>query len=258
MAQSQALKILLLDIETAPMVVYAWGLFDQNISINQIVSKGYTLCYAAQWYGSDDVLFDSVRKSGAPKMLRSVHELLNQADAVVHYNGKSFDIPTLNAEFFAHGMLPPAPYKQVDLYRVVKAEFRVPSKKMDFMAELAGVERKVENRGMGLWRDVMNDDPQAWREMEEYNRGDIVTLRGLYERMRPWIRQHPNHGLYDEPGLPVCTNCGGGNLERRGFARTTTNKFARFQCRDCGSWCRESISELPKEDRQNIMRRDLG
>lgn len=252
------MRILLADIETAPLVAFVWGLFDQNISHHHIVSKGYTLCYAAQWYGSEEVIFDSVRKSGRAKMLRGVHELLSEADAVVHYNGRSFDIPTLNAEFFEQGMSPPAPYKQVDLYRVVKSEFRVPSKKMDFMAELAGVERKVENRGMEMWKGCMNDDAASWLEMEEYNRGDIATLRGLYERMRPWIRNHPNHGLYDEPGLPVCTNCGSGHLQRRGFARTTTNKFARYQCRDCGAWCRESLSELPKEDRQNIMRRDLG
>ncbi len=29
-------KILVLDIETAPIVAHVWGLFDQNIGLNQI------------------------------------------------------------------------------------------------------------------------------------------------------------------------------------------------------------------------------
>lgn len=252
------MKLLLLDIETAPLVVFAWGLFDQNININQIVSKGYTLCFSAKWLGSDEVIFDSVKRSKPKSMLLHVHRLLCEADAVIHYNGKSFDIPTLNAEFFQHDIAPPAPYKQIDLYRVVKSEFRVPSKKMDYVAELCGVDKKMQHKGMEMWKGCMSGEAESWAEMEAYNRQDVKTLEQLYERMRPWIRNHPNHGLYDEPGLPVCTNCGGSHLQRRGYSRTATNKFARFQCKACGSWMREAITELPKEDRQMILRRDLG
>ena len=42
-------KILSLDIETAPAKVYCWGLWDQNIGINQIVEDGYVLCWCAKW-----------------------------------------------------------------------------------------------------------------------------------------------------------------------------------------------------------------
>ncbi len=40
-------KILLLDIETAPHRVYAWGLWGQDIYLDQIEAPGYTLCWAA-------------------------------------------------------------------------------------------------------------------------------------------------------------------------------------------------------------------
>ncbi|NIV35232.1 MAG: hypothetical protein GWN58_38990, partial [Anaerolineae bacterium] len=49
-------------------------------------------------------------------MLEGAWELLDEADAVVHYNGKKFDIPTLNREFVKYGFTPPSPYKQIDLY----------------------------------------------------------------------------------------------------------------------------------------------
>ena len=98
------MKILHLDIETAPNVVYTWGLYNQNISINQIVEPGYTLCWAAKWDDDSQVLFDSVYQSSPKKMLTNMHKLLEKADAVVHYNGKKFDIPTLNREFLLYNL----------------------------------------------------------------------------------------------------------------------------------------------------------
>lgn len=248
------MKLLLLDLETAPLIVYCWGLFDQNISHEHIVQDGRVLCYAAKWYGSDEVMFDAEWKSGHAKMLEGAHRLLSEADAVIHYNGQSFDIPTLNAEFLFHKMPPPAPYKQIDLYRVVKSELRVPSKKLDYIAKRLGRDGKVQTRGMEMWKGCLNNDRASQVEMETYNKGDIRELEGVYESLRPWIRNHPNHGLYDEPGLPVCPKCGSGHLQRRGYAHTPLNKFARYRCMGCGAWSREAITELPKEDRQNIMR----
>jgi len=43
------IKILEIDIETAPSLVYTWGLFNQNIGVNQIVKPGYMLCWAAKF-----------------------------------------------------------------------------------------------------------------------------------------------------------------------------------------------------------------
>ena len=97
------MKILLIDIEVAPNTAHVWGIFDQNISINQLLESSYTLCYAAKWYGNPKIMFDSVQKSGKDKMLANVHALLDQADAVVHYNGSRFDIPILNKEFLLSG-----------------------------------------------------------------------------------------------------------------------------------------------------------
>lgn len=249
---------MLLDIETAPLVVYCWGLFDQNISHKHIVSPGYVLCWSAKWYGSDDIMFDSVHESTPKRMLQGVHKLLTEADCVVHYNGKKFDIPTLNREFVVYGLPPPAPYKQIDLYLVVRSTFRFPSNKLDYVLKELKMPGKMEHDGMPVWTGCMSGDPKAWAVMKEYNIIDTQRLVELYEKIRPWVKQHPNHGLYDEPGLPVCTNCGSGNLERRGYAHTMVAKYARYRCKDCHSWSREVHNELPKEDRQLIMRRDNG
>jgi hypothetical protein len=249
------MRLLLLDIETAPNIAHVWGLWQQNVGLNQLIDAGYVLCWAAKWYGEKEVMFDSIHRSKPEKMLKRVHKLLSECDAVIHYNGKSFDIPTLNKEFIIREMTPPPPYKQVDLCQVAKSTFRFPSNKLAYIAKALGVAEKKNTRGHELWVGCMANDKECWTEMEDYNRGDVVTLEEVYERMRPWIRLHPNHGLYDEPGIPVCTNCGSGRLQRRGFSRSVVSKYARWCCKDCGTWVRGADQELPKEDRQKIMRR---
>lgn len=252
------MKTLLLDIETAPNLVHVWGLYDQNVGINQIQASGYVLCWAAKWHKSKDVMFDSVKQSTPKRMLKRIHALIDEADVVVHYNGTKFDVPTLNKEFIVHGMTPPSPYKQVDLLRTARGQFRFPSNKLDYIGQALGLGAKLKHTGHELWTKCMAKDPAAWEEMEAYNRQDVVLLEMVYDRLTPWIRNHPNHGVYDEPGIPVCPNCGGHHLQRRGFARTVANKYARYQCTACGTWTREPISELKKEDRSIIMRKDNG
>jgi hypothetical protein len=248
------MKALLLDIETAPNLVHVWGLYQQNVAINQIQASGYVLCWAAKWLRDSEVMFDSVHQSKPPRMLKRIHKLLDEADVVIHYNGTKFDIPTLNKEFVLHGMKPPAPYKQVDLLRTARGQFRFTSNKLDYVAQVLGLGKKVKHTGHELWVKCMAGDADAWKVMEEYNRQDVVLLEKVYDRLTPWIKGHPNHGVYDEPGIPVCPSCGHHHLQRRGFARTIANIYARYQCQSCGTWCREPFSELQKEDRGIIMR----
>ena len=42
-------KILVLDIETRPALVYAWKGFKENIGVDQIVEPDGILCVGAKW-----------------------------------------------------------------------------------------------------------------------------------------------------------------------------------------------------------------
>jgi predicted RNA-binding Zn-ribbon protein involved in translation (DUF1610 family) len=239
------LKILLLDIETAPNVVHVWGLWQQNVGINQILDSGYVMCWAAKWLGHDQIFFDSVKASGAKRMLEQVHALIEQADAIIHYNGNKFDIPTLNKEFLLHKMLPPAPPKQIDLLRVAKSQFRFPSNKLDYVAKALGVGQKIKHAGHELWIRCLANEEAAWKEMQEYNVNDVIILEAVYHRLLPWIKNHPNVGLHHDVN-DVCPNCGSHHLERRGFSYTAAAKYQRYQCKACGTWSRGKTNEAMK------------
>ena len=232
------MKILLLDIETAPNTAYVWGLFKENIPIQRLISSGYVLCWAAKWLGSDGMMFDSIQNQTTPhKMLKGIHHLLDESDAVIHYNGTHFDIPTLNKEFVINGMAPPSPYKQIDLLKVVRNQFRLPSNKLAYVAEAFGIKQKVVHTGWQLWIDCMANNPKAWEAMADYNIGDIDTLEELYYKILPWIKNHPNHSI-TSGGKIVCPNCGSINHHKRGTVSTNGAIYQRYQCQDCTKWFR--------------------
>jgi uncharacterized protein YprB with RNaseH-like and TPR domain len=235
------LKILFLDIETTPNLAYVWGLFKQNISINQIEKSTEMLCFGARWYGEKKVTFRSVHHDGKKEMLKEVHRLLDEADVLVGWNSKGFDSKHLKRELLQAGMKPPSPYKEMDLMLAVKSQFRFPSNKLDYVAQTLGVGAKVQHSGFELWTKCMAGEKKAWAEMKKYQIQDVNLLIDLYEILKPWIPNHPNTALHKglEEGCAVCASP---RLQRRGVARTASGTYQRFQCQDCGKWQRGPIS----------------
>jgi len=248
------MKILLLDIETAPNRVYVWGLFKQNIALNQIEENGYTLCWSAKWLGTREVLFSSLHGDGKEVMLQRIYELLEEADVVIHYNGTSFDIPTLNQEFVTQGWAPPAPFQQIDMLQVVRRQFRLTSNKLDFVAGYLGLGGKFQHKGMELWRECMAGDDKAWKTMERYNKRDVTLLESLYKRLLPWIPNHPNFGLFMDDGKKHCPNCGSDKLQKRGRSYTAVMTYQRYRCNGCGAWSKERFNDMGAEARKKIVK----
>jgi len=247
------MKILHLDIETAPNKVYVWGLWNQNVGINQIVEPGYTMCWAAKWHGDKTVHFDSLKESGTYDMLMSIWQLLDEADAVVHYNGDKFDIPTLNKEFLLYGIEPPTPSQSIDILRVVKQRFRFPSNKLDYVAQALGLGGKTKHTGMELWKDCMDMQPKAWKLMERYNKQDVKLLEKVYKEVLPWIKNHPNHALYKETNDITCTNCGSEHVHKCGIEHTKTQTYQRYRCTKCHTPLRGRATIVRKDQRPHII-----
>lgn len=235
------MKILFLDIETSPNLAYVWGLFKQNIAINQLEESTEMLCFGARWYGEKKVTFKSVHHDGKEAMLKEVHRLLDEADVLVGWNSKAFDSKHLKRELLEAGMTPPSPYKEMDLMLAVKSQFKFPSNKLDYVAQTLGVGAKVQHSGFDLWKKCMAGDNKAWAEMKKYQIQDVNLLIDLYEKLKPWIPGHPNRALHE--GLETgCVVCASQNLQRRGNAISASGTYQRYQCQDCGKWQRGPIS----------------
>lgn len=227
------------DIENKPGIVHSWGLFNQTHSLNQIVEQPGMISFAWRWNDSKKVEFRSVHHDGHESMIQRLHELMDEADALVSWNGRGFDTKHAKREMLQLGMKPPSPAKEIDLMVAVKSQFRFFSNKLQNVASELGVGRKNETGGHDLWVRCMAGDEAAWRTMRRYNIQDVNLLVDLYEKLLPWIPNHPSIAALD--GIPDgCPNCGSTEIQRRGKQVSGAGTYQRYQCQNpkCGKWLR--------------------
>ena len=241
--RAKTARILTIDIETRPHVVYSWGMWRQNHHMDQIVQEGGILCFAAKWFGEPDVIFHA-EPDGKDRMLRAAWDLLTSADVVVTYNGDKFDLPRLNQEFMLQGWGPPAPFKSIDLIKTNRRRFDLPSRKLDYLAQRSGVGAKVKHDGFQLWVDCMAGDAKAWAKMRKYNEGDVKITERTYLRLLPWLEGSAHMGLIinDESQGSRCPNCGSTKLRKHGKpVRAFVRSYSLYRCSNCQSWCRDQL-----------------
>lgn len=254
-------KILFLDVETSPNIVHTWGLFKQNIAINQIVSSGYMLCWSAKWLGDKKIMHDSLidhtdlfkkDPTSSYGIAKTMWKLLDEADVVVAHNGDGFDLKWLNSIFLDNRLGPPSPFKTIDTLKIARFIFYFPSNKLDYITERLGLGTKLKHEGHTLWTKCMRGEKGAFRKMIRYNRKDVLLLEKVYLEMRPYMKNHPNMGLYISGEKPVCTVCQSTELIKRGTAATNLGIFQRFRCK-CGKWVRGRDNLLTKTKRKSLL-----
>jgi len=226
------------DLETAPHLANVWGLFDQNISLAQLREASEVICFGWMWEGDSRAKVWSVHKHGKEAMLQKAWDLMHEADAVVSWNGQSFDTKTMAKEFLLAGMPPPSPTKEIDLMRAAKKRFRLASNKLDYVSQALGLEGKVKHEGFELWLACMQGDDAAWRRMSNYCRKDVELLVPLFERLKPWIPGIASHAAFR--GEDVCPACGSEDLRPQGRAFLRAGTYQRYVCGQCRKWSRGS------------------
>ena len=243
-------KVLHIDIEISPMIAAVWGIWQQNVHLDNLQGRSEVLCAAMSWEDKDEVEFVSVWGNGRKAMLKKIHKRLSEADIVVTYNGDKFDLKILNMEFASVGLSPPAPFKSVDLLKTVKRRFRLPSNKMDFVLKYFNLGAKMEHYGPMLWIDVVNKDPAARKIMEEYNRKDVTEMKKLFKFLLGW-------GIVGMPNMSAflreerCPECGSNHYQHRGTRLANMLRYKRYQCNDCGHWFRSN--KAVDKDRPALM-----
>lgn len=247
-------KILLFDIETAPMEVYTWGIWKQTIYPQMIKKPTSVLSWAAKWLFDSKIYSDNVTVGEAQErkdssILQGIWNLLNEADIVIGHNANSFDVKRLNARFSVADMVPPMPYRVIDTLSVSKRVFSFTSFKLDDLMKEFGMGGKLDH-DMKLWKQCVTGDEEAMRKMVKYNENDVRILEDLYLKIRPWIKSHPNIALYIDTNNTLCTNCGNKDLVWNGHYFTPAGRYQAFRCENCGAVGRSRVSDLSTEERK--------
>lgn len=250
-------KILFMDIETRPNVAYVWGLFKQNVGLNQIIERGEIISFGAKWLGEDEVMYYDDFDHTPKELMQIMYSLFDEADIIIGHNGDRFDIPWINRTAVINGLTPPSPSFTIDTLKVAKKAFRFVSNKLENLAIELGCTPKESHAkfaGFSLWTEYMAKNPEAREEMKVYCKQDVGTLEEIYLKLRPYIKNHPNVSLFEDlDGEKVrCSKCGSDRIHYRGYATTNVSMFRRYRCIDCGGWGRQRTNVIPKEKRVSV------
>lgn len=251
-------KILFYDVETAPILAYVWDIWEQNVGLNQIKRDWCILSWAAKWLDSDKIMYMDQRHvkniEDDKELLRGIWKLLDEADIVVTQNGKAFDEKKLNARFILNGMNPPSPYLHVDTKKIAKKKFAFTSNKLEYMSEKLNKKyKKLKHEkfsGFELWKECLSGNIKAWKEMEKYNKYDVLALEELYLKMRAWD-DSINLAVFNPNGNPQC-ECGSTHVNVHGYKVTKTGRYQRYQCQSCGAIYRDRRNLLTREQKDRL------
>lgn len=234
-------RIAFVDIETAPNLSWVWGRWEQNVI--DVHTPWYMLSFAVKWLGHKAVKFHGLPdyslfrkdREDDKALVGEFWRVLDEADVVIAHNGDAFDLRKGNTRFIEHGMRPPTPYKTIDTLKIARKYFKFDSNKLDDLGKCLGVGRKIPHTGKHLWFGCMAGDSAAWAKMRRYNIQDILLLERVYEKLKPWMVNHPDMRLYaGEDG--ACPKCRSTHVQRRGEWFSRSCRYQRFQCMDCGGW----------------------
>lgn len=260
-------KILVLDIERqSALIDGVWDLFEKRvIQPHQIVEPARTICFSWKWLGDAKTRFTaewdtkgeqdnrSVTPGGGHRVMVDIaHELLDEADYVVGYNSKKFDMGHLRAAFVAYDHLrahPPSPWTDIDLYlQLTRVANGFMSRRLAYISEVLGLEGKAKTGGMDLWRTLRWADgdvlKRAQRHMKKYNLRDVDLTEELYFELLPWLNGinlaalDPTVSKFDFR----CPNCNSGNVRKKGSRGNLTYTYQRYLCNDCGKWSKDRKS----------------
>lgn len=256
--------VVVIDIETAPLESYTWGLWKQNVGLNQIKTEWSILSFAAKDLGVKKVRYHDASGRGAHRvrddeaLLQLLRKELDRADIVIAQNGRRFDVKKINARMIMAGYKPYSPITIVDTLEQAKSVAAFTSNKLEWMAAHLTEGEKDKHKefpGFELWSECLKDNPRAWAAMRKYNIPDIQRCEDVYLKLRPWAAGHPNVAAYNSTGEVVnCPKCGSENVAEKGSHFTPIgNEYIRYHCGGCGGYSRSRYTHSTIERRRSLL-----
>jgi len=241
-------RICFYDIETSLAKSYHFQQWKVNLSQKQKIQESHLLSHAWAW-GDGEVTGSILTREemlahDPERLVLECWSLLDNCDILVAHNGKRFDVKKVNSYFLQYGMPPPSPYRVIDTLLIAKQKFALPFNSLAYLAEFLNVEQKIDTGGVDLWIDCDKGKQEALDKMLEYNIGDIVTLRGVYNHLISWSNDGVNMALYNDHGAS-CPHCVSDKVKiiQGKYAHTVARKYQVYRCEDCGAVLRSNRKE---------------
>jgi uncharacterized protein YprB with RNaseH-like and TPR domain len=223
-------KFLILDIETTDFAA----------------NKGFMLCYGYKWLGEGKTKVRSLLDypsrfkrdcTDDSQLAKSLTPLIESADAIITYYGKYFDIPFIQTRQLLNGHPPVSEPFNIDLWWTARKKLKFTSNRLDTvhkaLLELTGEQPEVKTWvNPRVWTRAAAGHRASIKEIIHHCRIDIDVTEMVYNHLAPFIKNLPN--VHIKNSYTDCPNCGGNNLENKGYYYTLKTTNRRWKCRDCG------------------------
>ncbi len=236
-------KVCFWDIETSLIVATTFSLFPERIPHEGIIQDWFIISGAWKFAGDKKVYSVSVLDKSRKKLdddyyvVKTLGEMLQDVDILVHHNGDRFDLKKLTARLIFHG-LPPLPrITTIDTLKEVKKVAQFTSNRLDYLGKHLVGQGKLDHP-TSLWLGALKGDKVAISEMVKYNKGDVVRLEEVYNKIKPYIKNPPHFGvLLGKDKNCSCKSCGSTHVKKNGIRITVAGgKKQELQCQDCGHY----------------------
>ena len=229
--------VLVMDIETLPILGYVWAAFDTNLI--RVKEDWCVACWSAKWWGDNRVMSDvmtieETKTRNDKRICETLWKLFESADVIIGQNVKGFDFKKMNTRWWYYKMGPPSSFKPIDTLETARKMFLMTFNNLDYLANYLGIGKKKETGGFDLWEDFMCGDQEARKNMVEYCENDTILDEKVYDTMRPWVYNHPKFSVYKKV-IGVCPICFSTQYKEIGYYQAPVQKYKEFRCSNCQS-----------------------
>jgi hypothetical protein len=232
-------RIAFYDLENSPALGWYYDRYKEgNIVADE--QDWFMLSFAWQWADEKKVHCKALcdypgyakNKTDDTPLIKDLWKLFDEADILIAHNGDRFDRRKSNSRFLGCNLPPPSPYKTVDTLKVARRQFMQGSNSLQSLGEFLGLGGKLPTTGWHTWRGCIDGDPKAWASLKRYNRRDVSLLKGVYEKLLPWVPP----SMQPHTDKSACPACASFNIQCRGVNVSRARRVQRLHCQDCGTW----------------------
>ena len=228
------LKRCYIDIETSLLEARIWRPGKQYVGPECITKEAQIICICYKWAHEKKV---HALDWTDDYMLKKFVAVMNEADEIVAHNGKAFDMKWVAWELLK-ARIPAFPnYKVIDTLTMMRAKYRAPSNKLDYLCNALFNDPKVETGGRALWENVMDGDKAALKKMIAYCKHDVIMLEELHDLIQPYFLPRTNVAILEGKDPWCCAHCASDRV-RLSKTRITPlgTKRRQMQCNECGRY----------------------
>jgi len=214
---------------------------------------GRMLCFAYQWSDEKRINLETIRdtkafKNGKPwedgELIRKAHKVLIQADGLVHHFGDRFDLKFFKTRLIELGLYFP-PVHTVDTWKVAKKHLLLQSNRMANIADFLGGEQKTGIKKREWVKSNGYHEPSL-KKLEAYCKQDVKTLRGVYEKLKPYCNNVNMNLFVPDEGCPTCSSK---RIISNGIRATPAVSYRRLNCQECGTWFKGPVTAVRAKNR---------